>query len=94
MIAQRLYPRPDRVADGQRFTFRFPPVPPTGLPVTVVPSRQLEKCAMKAVLVEDDSDPLGTLDLATHKLPLDEAPHGYDIFQKKADECIKVVLKP
>jgi threonine dehydrogenase-like Zn-dependent dehydrogenase len=45
-------------------------------------------------LVEDATDPLGTLDLATHKLPLDEAPHGYDIFQKKTDECIKVVLKP
>ena len=45
-------------------------------------------------LVIDDSDPLGTEDLATHVLPLDEAPHGYDIFQKKADECIKVVLNP
>ena len=45
-------------------------------------------------LVIDDSDPLGTEDLATHVLPLDEAPHGYDIFQKKADDCIKVVLNP
>jgi threonine dehydrogenase-like Zn-dependent dehydrogenase len=30
----------------------------------------------------------------THKLPLTEAPHGYDIFQKKQDRCIKIVLKP
>jgi threonine dehydrogenase-like Zn-dependent dehydrogenase len=45
-------------------------------------------------LVIDDSDPLGTEDLATHVLPLDDAPHGYDIFQKKADDCIKVVLNP
>jgi threonine dehydrogenase-like Zn-dependent dehydrogenase len=45
-------------------------------------------------LVIDDSDPLGTEDLATHVLPLDEAPHGYDIFQKQADDCIKVVLNP
>jgi threonine dehydrogenase-like Zn-dependent dehydrogenase len=45
-------------------------------------------------LVTDDSDPLGTEDLATHVLPLEEAPHGYDIFQKKADSCIKVVLTP
>lgn len=30
----------------------------------------------------------------THRLSLDEAPHGYDIFKHKEDECIKVVLKP
>ena len=41
-----------------------------------------------------DDDPLGTQDMATHLLPLDQAPHGYDIFQKKEDGCIKVVLKP
>jgi threonine dehydrogenase-like Zn-dependent dehydrogenase len=45
-------------------------------------------------LVTDDSDPLGTEDLATHKLPLDEAPHAYEIFQKKEDGAIKVVLRP
>ena len=27
-------------------------------------------------------------------LPLEEAPHGYEIFQKKQDDCIKVVLSP
>ena len=31
---------------------------------------------------------------ATHRLPLDEAPHAYEIFQKKQDGAIKVVLKP
>jgi threonine dehydrogenase-like Zn-dependent dehydrogenase len=41
-----------------------------------------------------DDDPLGTSDLTTHSLPLDEAPHGYEIFQKKQDGAIKVVLKP
>jgi threonine dehydrogenase-like Zn-dependent dehydrogenase len=41
-----------------------------------------------------DDDPLGVGDLATHWLPLSEAPHGYDIFQKKADGAIKVVLQP
>jgi threonine dehydrogenase-like Zn-dependent dehydrogenase len=45
-------------------------------------------------LLTDDSDPLGTEDLATHVLPLEQAPHGYDMFQKKADSCIKVVLTP
>ncbi|MDL5159865.1 zinc-dependent alcohol dehydrogenase [Actinomycetospora termitidis] len=41
-----------------------------------------------------DEDPLGVHDLETHALPLDEAPHGYEIFQKKQDGAIKVVLKP
>jgi len=30
----------------------------------------------------------------THRLPLDQAPQGYEIFKNKQDECIKVVLKP
>ena len=30
-------------------------------------------------------------DLATHHLPLEEAPHGYEIFRDKDDGCIKVV---
>jgi threonine dehydrogenase-like Zn-dependent dehydrogenase len=29
----------------------------------------------------------------THRFDLNEAPHGYDIFQRKEDGCIKVVLK-
>jgi threonine dehydrogenase-like Zn-dependent dehydrogenase len=29
----------------------------------------------------------------THTLPLDQAPHGYDIFKNKRDNCEKVVLK-
>jgi threonine dehydrogenase-like Zn-dependent dehydrogenase len=45
-------------------------------------------------LVSDDADPLGVEDLATHVLGLEEAPHGYEIFQKKQDDCIKVVLTP
>ena len=32
--------------------------------------------------------------IITHKMSLDEAAHGYDIFNKKEDDCIKVILKP
>jgi threonine dehydrogenase-like Zn-dependent dehydrogenase len=39
-------------------------------------------------------DPLGTDDFATHHLSLNEAAHAYDIFQKKEDGAIKIVLKP
>jgi len=45
-------------------------------------------------LVLDPADPLGTEDLATHLLPLEEAPHGYEIFQAKEDGCVKVILQP
>jgi threonine dehydrogenase-like Zn-dependent dehydrogenase len=45
-------------------------------------------------LVEDESDPLGVEDLATHKLPLEQAPHAYEIFQKKQDGAIKILLQP
>jgi threonine dehydrogenase-like Zn-dependent dehydrogenase len=41
-----------------------------------------------------DDDPLGTEDLATHTMPLEDAPLGYEIFQKKQDGAIKCVLKP
>jgi threonine dehydrogenase-like Zn-dependent dehydrogenase len=42
----------------------------------------------------NDDDPLGTEDLKTHEMPLDDAPLGYEIFQKKKDGAIKIVLKP
>lgn len=45
-------------------------------------------------LVEDPADPLGVMDLVTHRVPLEEAPALYETFQKKEDGCIKVVLKP
>jgi threonine dehydrogenase-like Zn-dependent dehydrogenase len=45
-------------------------------------------------LVTDPDDPLGVEDLATHHLPIAEAPHGYRIFQQKTDGAIKVILHP
>ncbi|WP_138419816.1 zinc-dependent alcohol dehydrogenase [Aquibacillus sediminis] len=42
-------------------------------------------------IVNGEIDPTKMI---THELPLDEAPHGYDIFNRKEDNCIKVVLKP
>jgi threonine dehydrogenase-like Zn-dependent dehydrogenase len=32
--------------------------------------------------------------IVTHRMTLDEAPTGYQIFRDKEDECVKVVLKP
>jgi threonine dehydrogenase-like Zn-dependent dehydrogenase len=30
----------------------------------------------------------------THRMKLDQAPQGYDMFVNKEDECMKVVLTP
>ncbi|HEV2705837.1 MAG TPA: zinc-dependent alcohol dehydrogenase [Pyrinomonadaceae bacterium] len=30
----------------------------------------------------------------THRMGLEDAPHGFDIFTNKEDDCIKIVLKP
>ncbi|MEU3623650.1 glutathione-dependent formaldehyde dehydrogenase [Amycolatopsis coloradensis] len=45
-------------------------------------------------LLLDQADPLGTLDLTTHHLPLAEAASGYEMFRDKHDGCVKVVLNP
>jgi threonine dehydrogenase-like Zn-dependent dehydrogenase len=41
-----------------------------------------------------DDDPLGVDAFATHTMPLEQAPHGYEIFQKKEDGAVKIILKP
>ena len=45
-------------------------------------------------LVEDAADPFALDDLVTHTKPLEDGPAMYEIFQKKEDGCVKVVLKP
>ncbi|WP_282555515.1 MULTISPECIES: hypothetical protein [unclassified Rhodococcus (in: high G+C Gram-positive bacteria)] len=42
---------------------------------------------MKAMTWQVDS-------FATHELPLDRAPHAYEIFQKREDGAVKILLKP
>ncbi|MFI6026860.1 zinc-dependent alcohol dehydrogenase [Amycolatopsis magusensis] len=45
-------------------------------------------------LVTDDADPLGVEDLATHRLPLEDAPRAYKMFQEKRNGAIKILLQP
>ncbi|MGK5522175.1 zinc-dependent alcohol dehydrogenase [Micromonospora sp. URMC 107] len=45
-------------------------------------------------LLSGDDDPLGVADLRTHRMPLAQAPQAYEMFQKKEDGCVKVVLAP
>jgi threonine dehydrogenase-like Zn-dependent dehydrogenase len=42
-------------------------------------------------VVNGDIDPSFVV---THRLPLGEAPNGYETFKHKQDDCVKVVLKP
>lgn len=44
--------------------------------------------------VTADDDPLGVESYATHRLPLDDAPRAYEIFQKKQDGAFKILLQP
>lgn len=45
-------------------------------------------------LVSDETDPLGVLDLKTHRVSLEDAAAAYSMFQKKQHGCIKAVLDP
>ncbi|MFI1004665.1 zinc-dependent alcohol dehydrogenase [Streptomyces galbus] len=41
-----------------------------------------------------DEDPLGVDDFATHRVPLSEAPQAYEMFQRKQDGAVKVLMQP
>ncbi len=41
-----------------------------------------------------NGDPLGVEEFATHRVPLEEAPQAYEMFQKKKNGAVKVLLKP
>ncbi|MFI8834522.1 zinc-dependent alcohol dehydrogenase [Streptomyces afghaniensis] len=41
-----------------------------------------------------DEDPLGVEDFATHRVPLSQAPHAYEMFQRKQDGAVKVLMQP
>ncbi|GAB2869913.1 zinc-dependent alcohol dehydrogenase [Actinoallomurus bryophytorum] len=40
------------------------------------------------------SGELTTRHLATHEMPLDEAPRGYEMFKNKRDGCVRVAFRP
>jgi threonine dehydrogenase-like Zn-dependent dehydrogenase len=49
---------------------------------------------MKPLLRRIEHGEIDPTRVITHTLPLERAPHGYDIFKHKKDGCEKVVLKP
>jgi threonine dehydrogenase-like Zn-dependent dehydrogenase len=49
---------------------------------------------MRPLLERIEKGELDPSFIVTHRLTLDEAPTGYEIFKNKQDQCVKVVLKP
>jgi len=47
---------------------------------------------MKPLLQHIEKGDIDPSFVVTHRLPLDEAPNGYETFKHKEDECMKVVL--
>ena len=49
---------------------------------------------MRPLLERIEKGEIDPTRVITHRLPLDEAQHGFDIFKNKQDDCEKVVLTP
>jgi len=49
---------------------------------------------MKPLLERIEKDEIDPSFVITHRMPLEDAPRGYDIFLNKEEECVKVVLTP
>jgi threonine dehydrogenase-like Zn-dependent dehydrogenase len=49
---------------------------------------------MKPLLEHIEKGDIDPSFIISHRLRLDEAPLGYEVFRNKEDECIKIVLRP
>jgi threonine dehydrogenase-like Zn-dependent dehydrogenase len=49
---------------------------------------------MKSLLERIEKGEIDPSFVITHRMPLEDAPKGYDLFMNKQDDCIKIVLKP
>jgi threonine dehydrogenase-like Zn-dependent dehydrogenase len=49
---------------------------------------------MKPLLERIERGDIDPSFIISHRLKLDEAPLGYEVFRNKEDECIKIVMKP
>jgi threonine dehydrogenase-like Zn-dependent dehydrogenase len=49
---------------------------------------------MKPLLQHIENGDIDPTFIITHRLSLDEAPRGYDVFKHKEEDCVKVVLQP
>jgi threonine dehydrogenase-like Zn-dependent dehydrogenase len=54
----------------------------------------VRRWADRCLELVSDGDPLGVDSFATHRWPLEDAPKAYEIFQKKEDGAVKILLQP
>jgi threonine dehydrogenase-like Zn-dependent dehydrogenase len=76
------------------FIDKFPMGSVMNRSLTIKTGQAHEQRYMRPLLELIESGEIDPSFVITHRLPLEEAPHGYDIFHQKVDNCIKVVLKP
>jgi threonine dehydrogenase-like Zn-dependent dehydrogenase len=49
---------------------------------------------MRPLLERIESGEIDPSFIITHRIRLDDAPLGYEVFRNKEDECVKVVMRP
>jgi threonine dehydrogenase-like Zn-dependent dehydrogenase len=49
---------------------------------------------MKPLLERIEKGDIDPSFVITHRMSLNDAPNGYEMFTNKQDDCIKIVLKP
>jgi threonine dehydrogenase-like Zn-dependent dehydrogenase len=49
---------------------------------------------LPGLLERISSGQIDPTEIITHRMSLQDAPHGYDVFNREKDDCIKIVLKP
>ncbi|AEF39867.1 alcohol dehydrogenase catalytic domain-containing protein [Hoyosella subflava] len=54
----------------------------------------VQRWAPEILPLLNDDDVLGVEGFASHTLPIDDAPRAYEMFQKKRDCAVKILLKP
>lgn len=62
--------------------------------LTIKTGQTFMKKYMQPLLERIQKNEIDPSFVITHRIRLEDAPHGYDIFKNKRDDCIKVVLKP
>jgi threonine dehydrogenase-like Zn-dependent dehydrogenase len=62
--------------------------------LTVAGAQQHGQRYVPMLLKRMASGELSARHLATHEMPLDEAPRGYDMFKHKKDGCVRVAFHP
>ena len=62
--------------------------------ITVRTAQQPGQRYMPRMLEHVQAGQLDPSFLATHTMPLDEAPRGYQLFKEKEDNCLRAVFTP